>query len=423
MQDFDCGTPERCGGESGAPGFTMLAERMNRISTSATLKVMVAAERLRRQGVDVVDLGAGEPDFPTLADAKAAAHAAIDQDFTKYTPAAGMAELKQAICARYRMDHGVQYSEAETIVTAGGKQALFDVAMVLFNPGDEVITHAPYWPTIVEQIRLVDARPVVVRTDSADGFAIHPDAIIAAMTPRTRAVIINSPCNPTGAVISEDALGAVADACAKRGVWMVLDLCYDKLIYDPIRHNLPRVVDERLRDRALLTGSTSKTYAMTGWRCGWLVGPAAVVSAANALQSHSTSNVASISQKAALAALTGSQAPVQVMLDEYRRRRDQLCDWFSPDSRFECRRPAGAFYLFPRITRLLEALGIATSADFAQALLDDARVALTAGEGFDAPGFVRISYATSLERLREGVNRIFEFVKTRERQRHAPPEP
>jgi len=370
---------------------------------------------LRRQGVDVVDFGAGEPDFATLAAAKAAAHAAIDQDFTKYTPAAGTAELKQAIAGRYRADYGVDYADSEVIVTAGGKQALFDAAMVLLNPGDEVITHAPYWPTIVEQVKLVDAKPVVVQTDPADGFAIHPDAMIGAMTSKTRAIIINSPCNPTGAVISEESLAAIADAAAARGVWIVLDLCYEKLIYDPVAHNLPRVLDRRLRDRSLLAGSTSKTYAMTGWRCGWLLGPREVVSAANALQSHSTSNVASISQKAALAALTAPQEPVGRMLDEYRNRRDRLFEWFLADPRFECRKPAGAFYLFPRIVKLLQPLGLASSADFAQALLDDARVALTAGEAFDAPGFLRISYATSLDRLREGASRILDFVRRRER--------
>jgi aspartate aminotransferase len=397
-----------------------LADRMSRISTSGTLKVMLAAENLRRQGIDVVDLGAGEPDFPTPPDVKAAAHAAIDQNFTKYTPAAGTAELRQAICARTERDYGVRYTEAETIVTAGGKQALFSAAMALYNAGDEVITHAPGWPTIVEQIRLVDAVPVLVRTDPADGFAVHPEAIIAAITPRTRAVILNSPCNPTGALMSEEGLGAIADACAARGIWIVLDLCYDRLIYDPIPHNLPGVLAGRMRDRALLAGSVSKTYAMTGWRCGWLLGPAPVVAAANALQSHSTSNVASISQKAALAALTGSQAPVRAMLDEYRIRRDRLVEWCSADPRIECGTPSGAFYLFPRITRLLEPLGLGTSADFAQALLAEAHVALTAGEAFDAPGFLRMSYATSLERLREGTTRLMEFVKRRERQPHVP---
>jgi aspartate/methionine/tyrosine aminotransferase len=220
--------------------------------------------------------------------------------------------------------------------------------------------------------------------------------------------------------MSEEGLGAIADACAARGIWIVLDLCYDRLIYDPIPHNLPGVLAGRMRDRALLAGSVSKTYAMTGWRCGWLLGPAPVVAAANALQSHSTSNVASISQKAALAALTGSQAPVRAMLDEYRIRRDRLVEWCSADPRIECGTPSGAFYLFPRITRLLEPLGLGTSADFAQTLLAEAHVALTAGEAFDAPGFLRMSYATSLERLREGTTRLMEFVKRRERQPHVP---
>lgn len=394
----------------------MLAERMGRVSTSPTMKVAAEAETLKRQGVDVVDFGAGEPDFPTPEGAKAAAKTAIDQNFTKYTPAAGTADLKQAICARYRTDYGVTFSEAETIVTAGGKQALFNIAMVLFNAGDEVITHAPYWPTIPEQIKIADATPVIVQTKPEDGFAIHPEAIIAAITPRTKAIIINSPANPTGAVISEQDLAAIADAAAKRGIWMIVDLCYEKLIYDNVPHNLVKVLTDRMRDRTLLAGSASKTYAMTGWRCGWILGPKEVVSAANTLQGHSTSNVASISQKAALQALTGPQEPVTVMLNEYKARRDKLMEWFSVDPRFECPKPAGAFYLFPRMTRVLESTGIGSSADFAQVLLDEARVALTAGEGFDAPGFLRISYATSLDRLREGSTRILDFVKKRERQ-------
>jgi aspartate aminotransferase len=380
------------------------------------MKVAAEAEKLKRQGVDVVDFGAGEPDFPTPEPAKAAAKTAIDQNFTKYTPAAGSADLRQAICARYQTDYGVAFSEAETIVTAGGKQALFNIAMVLFGPGDEVITHAPYWPTIPEQVKLAEATPVIVPTRPEDGFAVHPDAIIAAMTPRTKAVIINSPCNPTGAVAPELDVAVIADACRARGIWLVLDLCYEKLIYDDVPHNLVKVVTDRLRDHALFAGSASKAYSMTGWRLGWILGPKDVISAANTLQGHSTSNAASISQKAALEALTGSQEPVGAMLSEYKARRDKLMEWFAADPRIEVVKPAGAFYLFPRITRLLEATGIATTADFSQMLLDEARVALTAGEGFDAPGFLRISYATSLERLREGTSRIFEFVKKRERQ-------
>jgi aspartate aminotransferase len=393
----------------------MLAERMRKVSTSPTMKVAGEAEKLKRQGVDVVDFGAGEPDFPTPQPAKDAAKVAIDQNFTKYTAPAGTAELKQAICARYKADYGVTFSEAETIVTAGGKQALYNIAMVLFNPGDEVITHAPYWPTIPEQIKLADATPVIVHTKAEEAFAIHPAAIIAAITPRTKAIIINSPANPTGAVISEENMAAIADVAAARGIWVIVDLCYEKLIYDNVPHNLVKVLAERNRERTLIAGSASKAYSMTGWRCGWILGPKEVVAAANTLQGHSTSNVASISQKAALQALTGSQEPVTAMLNEYKVRRDTLMEWFSEDPRFECVKPAGAFYLFPRITKILEATGIPSSGDFSQMLLDEARVALTAGEGFDAPGFLRISYATSLDRLREGTTRILDFVKKRER--------
>jgi aspartate aminotransferase len=380
------------------------------------MKVAGEAAKLKRQGVDVVDFGAGEPDFPTPQPAKDAAKVAIDQNFTKYTPPAGIPDLKQAICARYEVDYGVSFAEAECIVTAGGTQALYNTAMVLYNPGDEVITHAPYWPTIPEQVKLADAKPVVVQTKPDDGFAIHPDAIIAAITSRTKAIIINSPANPTGAVISEESLAAIADAASKRGIWVVVDLCYERLIYDDVPHNLVKVLTDRMRERTILCGSASKAYSMTGWRCGWILGPKDVVTAADTLQGHSTSNVASISQRAALQALTGSQDPVGAMLSEYKMRRDKLMEWFSEDPRIECVRPRGAFYLFPRITKVLETTGIANTGEFSQMLLDEARVALAAGEGFDAPGFLRISYATSLDRLREGATRILDFVKKHERK-------
>jgi aspartate aminotransferase len=388
----------------------MLAERTKKVGASPTLKVLLEADRLRKAGVDVVDLGAGEPDFQTPAHVSAAAQAAIAEGFTKYTANAGIADLRQAICARYRTDYGVEYKESEVIVTAGGKQALYNVALSLFGPGDEVITHAPCWPTLVEQIKLADATPVIVRTHAEDGFRVHPDAVIGAFTARTRGVIVNSPGNPTGALISEEDLAAIADAAAARGIWVVVDLCYERLIYDPVPHNLPKILTDRMRDRTVLAGSASKTYAMTGWRCGWVVGPAPVVAACNAIQSHATSNVASITQRAALAALTGPQDCVTTMLEEYRSRRDKVHQWLTADGRFTCVKPAGAFYLFPDVTRILSPEGIRTSAQLAEALLNESHVALTAGEAFDAPGFVRISYATSLDRLREGVDRILAFA-------------
>ena len=390
----------------------MLADRTKRIGVSPTMKVAAEAMRLKAQGVDIVDLGAGEPDFPTPGHVSAAAHAAIDANFTKYTTNSGTDELKRAVCDRYRADYGIEYTPAETIITAGGKQALFNAVMCLFGAGDEVITHMPGWPTLTEQIKLADATPVIVRTHAEDGFRLRAEPILAAFTSRTRGIIINSPCNPTGALISEQDLAAVADAAATRGIWILLDLCYERLIYDAVPHNLPGVLAARLRDRSVLCGSASKAYAMTGWRCGWALAPAALVSAANALQSHSTSNVCSITQKAALAALQGPQQCVTDMLDEYRSRRDQLCQWLAAEPRLRVQSPAGAFYLFVDVSEFLSPDGIRTTSDLAQALLDNARVALTPGEAFDAPGFIRISYATSLTELKRGVERIIAFVQS-----------
>lgn len=390
----------------------MLAERTRRIGVSPTMKVAAEAMRLKAQGIDIVDLGAGEPDFPTPEHVANAAHAAIDAHFTKYTINSGTDEMKRAVCARYREDYGVEYAPAETIITSGGKQALYNAAMCLFGAGDEVITHVPGWPTLVEQIKLAEATPVLVRTHAEDGFRLRAETILAAVTPRTRAVVINSPCNPTGALIAEADMAAVADEAAKRGIWIVLDLCYEKLIYDPTPHNLPRILVERMRDHAVLCGSSSKAYAMTGWRCGWALAPASLVSACSALQSHSTSNACSITQKAAFAALDGPQDCVTDMLDEYRRRRDQLFDWLSVEPRIRVHKPEGAFYLFPDVSELLSPDEVRTSAELAQALLDRARVALTPGEAFDAPGFIRISYATSMDQLQRGAERILEFVRT-----------
>ncbi len=379
------------------------------------MSVTATVDRLRREGIEVIDFGAGEPDFSTPAPVKAAAHEALDHDFTRYTPVAGIAELKRAICDRYRQDYGVAYQEHEVIVTAGGKQALYNTAMVLFGPGDEVITHAPCWPTLPEQVKLAEATPVLVRTHAEDGFAIRASTILDAVTPRTRGVIINSPCNPTGALIAESDLAAVAHAAAEKNIWIIVDLCYEKLIYDAVPHNLPGVLAGQYRDLTVLCGSSSKAYAMTGWRCGWALGPARVTAAATALQSHETSNVTSITQKAAVRALTGSQEPVKAMLDEYRVRRDRLHAWLSADPRLKCRKPAGAFYMFVDIGDALSLDGFRTSIDFANALLQEARVAVTPGEAFDAPGFIRISYATSMDNLKEGSRRILEFVRA-----HAP---
>jgi aspartate aminotransferase len=392
-----------------------LAERTSRIAGSPTMKVGATVDRLRRSGVDVIDFGAGEPDFSTPDAIKIAAHQALDANFTRYTPVAGIADLKKAICDRYKADYGVDYKDNQVIVTAGGKQALYNTALSLFGPGDEVITHTPCWPTIPEQVKLADATPVFARTHVEDGFSVHAQAMLDAVTPRTRGFIVNSPGNPTGALIAEGEMRTLAEFAAARNLWLIVDLCYEKLIYDPVPHNLPKILAEVCPEQAVICGSASKAYAMTGWRCGWQIGPQAVIAASNAIQSHSTSNVTSITQKAAVAALVGSQAPVTTMLDEYRKRRDQLHAWLTADPRLRCRKPAGAFYMFVDISDTLSADGFRTSLDWADALLEEQRVAVTPGEAFDAPGTIRISYATSMELLKEGSARLLAFVA-----KHAP---
>jgi aspartate aminotransferase len=396
-----------------------LAARASRIAVSPTMKVAADAMKLKAQGVDIVDFGAGEPDFPTPPHVSAAAHRAIDANFTKYTTNSGTEDLKRAIAERLRTDNGVEYSTPEVIVTAGGKQALYNSVLALFGEGDEVITHMPGWPTLVEQIRLADATPVIVRADAEDGFRLTADLLLGAVTPRTRGIIINSPTNPTGALMPEAEMETLAREAARRGIWLLLDLCYDRLVYDRVPHNIVGVAVRHHRDHVVLCGSASKAYAMTGWRCGWAVAPAALVNACNAIQSHSTSNVCSISQRAAEAALRGSQDCVTEMLDEYKRRRDRLYEWLSVDPKIRLQRPAGAFYMFPDVSEYLSPDGIRTSSELATLLLGEARVALTPGEAFDAPGFLRISYATSMTELERGSKRILEFLATRSNARAA----
>ncbi len=396
------------------------ASRMSRVSVSPTLKVSAEADRLRRAGVDVVDLGAGEPDFGTPKHVKDAAHAALNANFTKYTPAAGVVEFRDAVAHDYSSRYRVSIKADQVIISAGAKQALYNAAMVLFDRRDEVITHGPFWPTIVDQIKLADATPVVVQTHREDGFAIKAGAMIEAFTPKTKAIIVNSPCNPTGALIAEADMIAIADAAAARGIWVIADVTYEHLIYDPVPHNLVKILLDRMPDRTVICSSASKSYAMTGWRCGWAIGPKALIAQCNVLQGHSTSNINSITQKAGIAALTGPQDEVTVMLDDYRRRRDAVHGWLTADPRIVCVKPSGAFYLFPYVADLLSPTGIKTTSELAEAMLKEVAVAITPGEGFDAPGFFRLSYATSIERLREGVDRMFAFIAALEKSGKIP---
>jgi aspartate aminotransferase len=389
----------------------MFAERLAQVSESATMKVAAEAERLRRAGHDVVDFSVGEPDFPTPEHIKAAAKDALDKDFTRYTAVAGIPELREAICVRYKADYGISVTPAEVLMTFGGKQALFNAALALLNKGDEVITHAPFWPTIPEQVKLVEAAPVIVHTNWQDSFAVHADKVLAAVTPKTKAIILNTPNNPTGALIDETAAAAIADEAAKRGIWIIVDLCYEHLIYEDVPHNLPKVLFDRHRERTVLACSASKAYAMTGWRAGWTIAPAALTKVFNTIQGQTTSNITSVTQKAMVAALTGSQQPVAAMRDEFRRRRDSIHGWLTANPGIQCVKPKGAFYLFPNISGLLTDT-VSTSLEFASQLLEKEHVVVTPGEAFDAPGYLRISYATSMERLREGADRMLRFAES-----------
>jgi len=375
------------------------------------MRVAAEAEKLRRAGHNVVDFSVGEPDFPTPDHIKAAAKVALDKDLTRYTAVAGIPELREAICARYKADYGISITSAEVLATFGGKQALYNAALALMNPGDEVITHAPYWPTIPEQVKLVEATPVIVQTHWQDSFAVHAEKIIAAITPKTTAIILNSPSNPTGALIDEPAVAAIADAAAQRGIWIIVDLCYEHLIYEDIPHNLPKVLFDRHRDRTVLACSASKAYAMTGWRTGWTIAPAGVTKVFNTIQGQTTSNITSIAQHALVAALSGSQEPVAAMRDEFRRRRDSIHSWLTANPGIQCVKPKGAFYLFPNISGVLTD-AVPSSLKFAEQLLEKEHVVVTPGEAFEAPGYLRISYATSMERLREGADRMLRFAES-----------
>ncbi len=389
----------------------VLAQRLANVTGSATMKVAAEADRLKRAGHQIVDFGAGEPDFPTPQHVKDAAKAAIDANFSRYTNAMGIPEFREAVAAQYTRDYGIDVAMGEVVLTNGGKQALFNTALALFNPGDEVITHAPYWPTIPEQIKIAQATPVIVQTKPDDGFTVHPEKIVAAITPKTKAIIINSPCNPTGSLTDVSAMTPIVDAAAARGIWVIVDLCYEHLIYDEVDHNLPKLLFDRHRDRSVICGSLSKTYAMTGWRAGWTIAPKELTAAFNVIMGHTTSNIASIVQKAGVVALNGPQDGVKVMLDEYRRRRDAIHGWLTANPAIKCVKPRGAFYLFPDISELLGG-DVRSSSDFAQKLIEQEHVALTPGEGFDAPGYLRISYATSMDQLREGATRILRLAES-----------
>jgi aspartate aminotransferase len=384
------------------------SDRISRISVSATMRVSAEAEKLRAAGVDVVDFGAGEPDFPTPDNIKRAAIEAMDRNFTKYTPAGGTAELRKAICERHRQDFGTDYSPSECIVTVGGKHAIYNAVSALIDHGDEVVLPVPYWVTFADVVHYNGGKCVFVETDEANGFRLTADQIERAITPRTRLVIINSPSNPSGAVLEPAEFEKIYAITSSLGIPLMSDECYCHFVYDGKPYSIASLPGAK--DNVVVVGSLSKTYAMTGWRVGFALAPAPLVSSMLKLQSHSTSNPTSISQKAGVEALTGPQDSVSRMLAEYRRRREYVIPALRGIPGVCCAEPQGAFYAYPNIGRFLGKNGISSTLDFAEKLLREAHVAVVPGEAFGTQKHIRISYATSMTELERGLERIRRFL-------------
>ncbi len=377
---------------------------VSQMEVSATLAVLMEADRLRREGVDLIDLGAGEPDFNTPRNVKDAGEQAIENNFTRYTATSGIAPLRQAIVDMMRRDFGTNYDPSEVLVTIGGKQAIFNAMATLLNPEDEVLIPSPYWVTFPEIAKFFRASPVIIDTEPND-FLLTADAVKDAIGPRTRLLIINSPNNPTGRIIPPDEFRKIAEVAAESDVWIISDECYLYFAYPPAVPFTAGQLPEELRSRVMICGSFSKSYAMTGWRIGFGLGPKPWIQAMLTVQSHSTSNANSMAQKAAIEAATGQQVSLREMIGEYERRRDWVVPALNAIDGVECAMPEGAFYVMPNMKGLLGG-SVRDSIALSKLLLDEARVVVTAGSAFGMEGYIRISYANSLEAIQEGVRRI-----------------
>jgi aspartate aminotransferase len=385
-----------------------IAERISSISVSSTMKVAADADRLRREGVDVVDFGAGEPDFPTPDNIKKAAVDALAANFTKYTPAGGTQELRQAICARHKTDFGTNYTVPECLVTVGGKHAIFNLMQALIDPGDEVIIPVPYWVTYKDVVNYAGGKCVFVDTDEKTGFEVTAQLIEPFLTSKTKLVIINSPSNPSGGVIPQDEFRKIFELTKKRGIYLMTDECYCHFLYEEKPFSIAS--EPGAKDTVLVAGSLSKTYAMTGWRIGFALAPAPIITAMMKLQSHSTSNPTSIAQKAAVEAMNGPQDSVPAMLAEYRRRRDFVIERLRQIDGVTIATPKGAFYAYPNISVAYKSGKVKNSLDFAEQLLSKSHVAVVPGEAFGTSDHIRISYATSIHELERGLDRLHRFI-------------
>jgi aspartate aminotransferase len=386
-----------------------VSENVARMQSSATMAAMQAAEALRATGANVCDFGAGEPDFDTPDNIKQAAERAMRAGRTKYTANAGIRELQRAIIDFYRKEFRTEYQPAEVMATAGGKQAIFNAVVTLLNPGDEALIPKPYWVTFPEIAVFAGGKPVFIETEETN-FVLTVDQVERAITSRTKLLILNSPSNPSGRVLPPDEFRRIMELTTERGIYVVSDECYLRFVYPPGEVFSAASLPAELRSRLCIAGSFSKTYAMTGWRVGYALAPAEWTKAMLKVQGHSTSNTNSIAQWAAVEALTGPQESVGIMLKEYIRRREWLLNELGEIPGFKCSEPEGAFYACPDVRGCLKK-DLKTSGDFAQRLLEEEQTVVTDGAGFGAEGFLRISYATSMEQIQEGVKRIRRFAE------------
>ncbi len=386
------------------------SERSQTIQPSATLSISARASELQEEGVDVVSFGAGEPDFPTPEPVKEAGRKAIDENFTGYTAASGHPDLKGAVIDKLKRDQDLQYKNEQISIGCGAKHVLYNLMGTLLNPGDEALIFAPYWVSYPQQIRYFGGRPSIVDT-SASSFEPDPEKVRAAITDKTQLMLVNSPANPTGKIYRKELLEKLARIAVEEDIYLISDEVYEKLIYGESEHHSPASLGDEIRKRVIVVNGVSKAYSMTGWRIGYAAGPAEVIAKLNTLMSHSTSNPCSISQKAAIRALQLPDSEIAEMVEEFGRRRDRIHEMLNEISGISCLKPGGAFYAFPDVSELIASKEeVATDMQLAARLLDDVHVATVPGTPFGAPGFMRLSYANSMERIEEGVSRIEEWV-------------
>ncbi len=392
-----------------------ISRRVQAIKPSPTLTITAKAKAMRAEGIDVIGFGAGEPDFDTPDHIKKAAIKALENGFTKYTAAGGTDELKDAIVGKFKRDNGLDYDRTQILVSCGGKHCLYNLAQVLFDTGDEVIIPSPYWVSYPPIVTLADALPVILETTEESGFKMDPDKLRRAITKRTKALVLNSPCNPSGTTYTESELREIADIVLEKGIYVISDEIYEKIVYDGFQSVSIASLDKEIKERTIIVHGVSKTYSMTGWRIGFTAGPSSIIEAMNKIQGQSTSNPTSISQKASQEALSGPQDVVEAMVGEFQKRRDYIIDRLNSLEGVTCVKPAGAFYAFPNFSSYLgksfREKPIRNSMDLADYLLNFAQVAVVPGAAFGTEGFERLSFATSMENIEIGIDRIEKALK------------